>query len=118
GRLLMQLWIHYNAGKNIKVTWAQVNWRAGIMLHILKPSLGGIGQMLVNMTSWIFLMRILADVGSAAVEGATITIRIMMMTMMPAWGLSNAAATLVGQNPGAGNPERAQSAVWRTGFDK
>jgi len=114
--VLMQLWILFHAGKHIKVTWEQVKWRAGIMLHILKTSLGGIGQMLVNMTSWIFLMRILADVGSAAVAGATITIRIMMMTMMPAWGLSNAAATLVGQNLGAGNPERAESAVWRTGF--
>src|SRR5690606_39002928 len=114
--VLMQLWILFHAGKHIKVTWEQVKWRAGIMLHILKTSLGGIGQMLVNMTSWIFLMRILADVGSAAVAGATITIRIMMMIMMPAWGLSNAAATLVGQNLGAGNPERAESAVWRTVF--
>lgn len=114
--VIMQLWILFRAGKHIKVAWEQVQWKTSVMLHILKTSLGGMGQMIIGMTSWIFLMRILADVGSAAVAGATITLRIMMMTFMPAYGLSNAAATLVGQNLGAGNPDRAESAVWKTGF--
>src|SRR5690606_35411398 len=104
------------AGKHIKVIWSQVRWNARPMLQILRTSIGGVGQMLVNMTSWIFLMRILADVGSEAVAAATITIRVMMFSIMPAWGLSNAAATLVGQNLGAGHPERAESAVWKIGF--
>lgn len=78
-----QLWLLVKGGKHIKVTLSHLALEAKIMLNIVRTSLGGIGQMLVAMTSWIFLMRILADVGSEAVAGATITIRIMMFTMMP-----------------------------------
>ena len=102
--VLAQLWILFHGGKHIKAKLSQFGWNAGILLHIIRTSLGGIGQMIVAMTSWIFLMRILAGVGSEAVAGATIAIRIMMFTLLPAWGLSNAAATLVGQNLGAGSP--------------
>ena len=112
----MQLWILFKGGKHIQVKASQLYWDAKTMVNIVKTSLGGVGQMIVGMTSWIFLMRILADVGSEAVAGATIALRIMMFTMMPAWGLSNAAATLVGQNLGAENPDRAESAVWKIGF--
>lgn len=112
----IQLWMLFKVGKHIRSTLDQIRWDGAIVLNLVKTSLGGVGQMIVAMTSWIFLMRILADVGSEAVAGATIALRIMMFTMMPAWGLSNAAATLVGQNLGAGNPDRAESAVWKIGF--
>jgi putative MATE family efflux protein len=111
----IQLWTLFKGGKHIQVKTSQLVWEAKTIINILRTSLGGVGQMIVAMTSWIFLMRILADVGSEAVAGATITLRIMMFTLMPAWGMSNAAATLVGQNLGAGNPDRAESSVWKIG---
>lgn len=114
--VLIQVWTLFKGGKHIQVSFSQLYWDAKIILNIVRTSLGGVGQMIVAMTSWIFLMRILADVGSEAVAGSTIALRIMMFTLMPAWGLSNAAATLVGQNLGAGNPERAESSVWKIGF--
>lgn len=114
--VLFQLWILFKGHKRIRIAVSQLYIDTKSMLGILRTSLGGIGQMLVSMTSWIFLMRILAEIGSDAVAGTTITIRIMMFTMMPAWGLSNAAATLVGQNLGANNPDRAESAVWKAGL--
>ncbi len=113
--VLIQFWFLFKGQKRIRIKFSELYWDAKSMLGILETSLGGIGQMIVAMTSWIFLMRILAEVGSEAVAGATIAIRLMMFTMMPAWGLSNAAATLVGQNLGAANPDRAESAVWSTG---
>ncbi len=113
--VIIQLWTLFKGGKHLRTSISQLRWDARVILNIVKTSLGGVGQMIVAMTSWIFLMRILADVGSDAVAGATIAIRIMMFTMMPAWGLSNAAATLVGQNLGAGSPERAESSVWKIG---
>ncbi|WP_119717587.1 MATE family efflux transporter [Cognatilysobacter tabacisoli] len=114
--VLMQLWILLRGGQHIRVARAQLAWHGAIAWNILRTSFGGIGQMIVAMTSWIFLMRILASVGSEAVAGATIAIRIMMFTLMPAWGMSNAAATLVGQNLGAGEPGRAEASVWRIGW--
>ena len=113
--VIMQLWVLFKGSKHIKASFHQIIWDAKTIYNILRTSLGGVGQMIVAMTSWIFLMRILAEIGSEAVAGSTIAMRIMMFTMMPAWGMSNAAATLVGQNLGAGNPDRAESSVWKIG---
>lgn len=114
--VLGQLYLLFKGGKHIKILLSQLRINVKLMINMLKTSAGGMAQMLISMTSWIFLMRILSDVGSEAVAGATIAIRIMMFTIMPAWGLSNAAATLVGQNLGAGSPERAESTVWKIGM--
>jgi putative MATE family efflux protein len=114
--VLMQLWIILKGSEHLSVTRNALRLHGATMLQIVRTSLGGIGQMVIAMTAWIFLVRILAIVSTEAVAGATIAMRIMMFTLMPAWGMSNAAATLVGQNLGAGEPARAEAAVWRIGW--
>ena len=113
--VLLQLWILFRGGRHLRVLRSQILWRGAILRNVVRTSFGGIGQMIVAMTAWIFLMRILAGIGGGAVAGATIALRIMMFTMMPAWGMSNAAATLVGQNLGAQQSGRAEASVWRIG---
>jgi putative MATE family efflux protein len=112
--VLMQLWMLFRVGKHIRVAMedVKVNWK--LLGNIVKTSLGGVGQMIVAMASWFFILGILE--GVKAVAGATIAMRIMMFTMMPVMGLSNAAAALVGQYLGSGQPDRAESAVWKIGF--
>jgi len=112
----MQLWILARGSEHLRGILHALRWDGATLLHIARTSVGGIGQMIVAMAAWVFLMRILASVSTEAVAGATIAMRVMMFTLMPAWGLSNAAATLVGQNLGAGEPGRAEAAVWRIGW--
>ncbi len=114
--VLMQLWILARGSEHLHIVRASLRWHGATLLQIARTSLGGIGQMIVAMTAWVFLMRILASLSTEAVAGATIALRVLMFTLMPAWGMSNAAATLVGQNLGAGDATRAEAAVWRIGW--
>lgn len=95
--------------KHLSIKWDLVG-------KILKTSVGGTLQFFIASCSWIFLGRIVAEFHSEAVSGHTIAMRIIIFAILPAWGMANAAATLVGQNLGAGHPERAEKSVWRAGF--
>jgi putative MATE family efflux protein len=102
--------------ERIHILRRQIRLHFGVLLRLVRVSLTGILQFAIAHTSWIGLVRIVSVFGAAALAGYTIAIRIVIFVILPSWGLSNAAATLVGQNLGAGKPERAETAVWRTGF--
>jgi putative MATE family efflux protein len=102
--------------ERIRILPRQIRLHGKVMVRLVRVSLTGILQFAIAHTSWIGLVRIVSLFGAAALAGYTIAIRIVIFVILPSWGLSNAAATLVGQNLGAGHPERAEKAVWRTGF--
>ena len=114
--VLYQLRALQKADGRIVVRRAHLRLEPAVMLRLLRLSLGGIGQFLIATASWLALVRILTPFGSAALAGYTIAIRIIVVAILPAWGMSNAAATLVGQNLGAGKPDRAERSVWLTGL--
>jgi len=114
--VLYQFYRLMRGSERIRILKSQIRVNLPILLRLLRVSLTGILQFAIAHTSWIGLMRIVSVFGSVTLAGYTIAIRILIFVLLPSWGLSNAAATLVGQNLGARQPERAQSSVWRTGF--
>jgi putative MATE family efflux protein len=114
--VVIQLWFLFNGKRSIAIRLDQIRVNLEIMGRMLQLSLTAMFQYLVQMASWVGVVRIIASFSSAAVAANTLAIKIILFAILPSWGMSNAAATLVGQNLGAKKPERAEQAVWRTGL--
>ncbi|GAC1658908.1 MAG: MATE family efflux transporter [Gemmatimonadaceae bacterium] len=103
-------------GARIQVRRRHLRLEPAVMARLVRLSGAGTFQVFVHTASWIGLVRIVSLFGSAALAGYTIGIRIIIFALLPSWGMSNAAATMVGQALGAGKPDRAEQAVWRAGL--
>jgi putative MATE family efflux protein len=114
--VLVQLWVLGSSRSRLVIGARQIRLDLAVMLRLIRLSISAVFQYLVQMASWIGLVRIMASFGSAAVAANTLAIRVIIFALLPSWGMSNAAATLVGQNLGAGKPKRAEQSVWRTGL--
>ncbi|MGC1354954.1 MAG: MATE family efflux transporter, partial [Xanthobacteraceae bacterium] len=114
--VLYQLYRLTKGTERMRIPLSLLRFNPRVMWRLVRVSLTGILQFAIANTSWIALVRIVSVFGAAALAGYTIAIRIVIFVILPSWGLSNAAATLVGQNLGAGHPQRAEQAVWRTGL--
>ena len=119
GRGIAVLYQFYRLAKGterLRILARHMRVQVQVIWQLFRLSLAAVLQFLISQASWLGLVRIIGMFGPSSIAGYTIGIRIVIFAILPAWGLSNAAATLVGQNLGAGHPERAKSAVWRTGL--
>lgn len=105
---------HFTAKTGIvRIGWQNVVFRGSTLWELVRIAAGGMGQFLIESASWIFLVRVMSIFGSESLAGYTISMRVIVFSILPAFGLANAAATLVGQNLGAGQADRAESSVWK-----
>ena len=110
-----QFYLLFSGKGRVKLSVKDISIHFKTIKQLVKLSLGGIGQNIIATSSWIGLVRIISEFGSEVLAGYTIALRVIIFSLLPSWGISNASATLVGQNLGAKNPERAEKSVWATG---
>ncbi len=114
--VLIQLWMLTSGKGRISVHRSQFKANFAVMWRLIRLSLNAMFQYMVQMASWIGMVRIIASFGSDATAAYTVAFKVIIFAILPSWGMSNAAATLVGQNLGAGKPSRAETSVWRAGL--
>ncbi len=115
--VLIQLYILFNGKSIVKVAARHLKIAWDIIVNIVRVASGSTIQFLIASASWLFIMRIIStNFSENVLAGYVISIRVIIFTILPSWGLANAAATLVGQNLGAKQPERAEQSVWTSAF--
>ena len=114
--VLVQLFTLTRLTSRLRVARRHLSLDLPMMRSMLRLSGSGTLQILIGTASYVALVRILSVFGSSALAGYTIGIRLIIFALLPSFGISNAAATMVGQNLGAGHPERAERAVWAAAF--
>jgi putative MATE family efflux protein len=111
-----QLYILFNGNRVIQLVKSYFKPNRAIIQKMLDIAATGTGQYLIASASWIFMMRLVSEYGTGAVNGYGLAVRIIIFTILPAWGIANAGATMMGQNLGAKRPDRAETAVWRASW--
>lgn len=114
--ILFQIYILWRSRGRIQIRREHIRIDFKVLTNILRISGNGVLQFMIATASWVVMVRLIQSFGSAATAGYTVAIRIVIFSILPSWGLGSAAATLVGQNLGARQPDRAEQAVWRAGF--
>ena len=113
--VLVQIYTLFRLSDRLRITFGHFKVKLEVIARLIRLSATGTFQIFIGMASWVGLVRVIADFGPEALAGYTVAIRIVLFALLPAWGLSNAAATMVGQNMGAAKPDRAEKAVWQSG---
>lgn len=112
--VLYQIFFLINGKSMIKIGFENLVVRWNTIKEMVIVASGGVGQFIVESLSWLFLVRVIAEFGTEVIAGYQMSFRVIVFTLLPSWGMANAAATLVGQNLGAQKPDRAEESVWKT----